>query len=350
MDLSNFNARVKGFRGRLLRPDDYSALLTAESMEGYVDRLRSTPYGTDIETSGAEKPSYALVSAALRKNLARTFERLWKTAPEPVRPYLAPFLARWDAHNLKAIIRGIARGVSREELDDMVIPAGTIGRAGLAALVHANSVGDVVAFLETWSSPYGRALRRGYRTYEAKHDLIEMEVNLDVSVYSTAQEALKGGGLDARVVATDLNLRIDGANVTTLLKTAGEGFSVEGLDSLYIEGGTISRDLFDRLSGLGHRVEIIGNLMDHLAVGPIRRVVEEADPDNVAAIEERIVEVAEARLASLAITEPFSIAVAGSYIYMKVREIKNLRAIARGVAFSMPADVLGDLMRYPRLS
>ncbi|MFQ5464685.1 MAG: V-type ATPase subunit [Thermodesulfobacteriota bacterium] len=349
MDLSYFNARVKGFRGRLLRPEDYSTLLTAESMEVYADRLRATPYAVDIDASWTGGLSYGLVSTALRRNLARTFKLLWKTAPEEARPYIAPFLARWDAHNIKAIIRGIAMGISREELEDMVIPAGTIGRAGLATLVHAKSVGDVVAFLETWSSPYGRALRRGYRTYEVKHNLIEMEVNLDISVYSTAFEALGGGDINAGVVTDDLRFRIDGANVTTLLKTVGEGFSAQGLMSLYIAGGTISPEYFGRLSGLGKRVEIIHDLIENLG-GGIRKVVEEADPDDLAAIEEKVVEVAEARLARVAITEPFSIAPAGSYIYMKVREIKNLRAIARGIAFSMPADVLGDLMRYPRLS
>lgn len=350
MDLSYFNARIKGLKGRLLGAEDYAALVTALSMSEYIERLRPTAYGPDISSAQARfEPSYDLISTALRRNLTRTFALIWKTVPDDARPLVSAFLSVWDAHNLKTLIRGIAKGVKRESLEEALVPMGELDWPALNILMHARGVPDLVDYLATWGSPYSRPLRAGLRQYTEKSSLIDMEVNLDLFVYSRAIERIGKRGPDSRVALEDLRFRIDSSNILTLLKTTGEGFSKEGVMSFFIEGGDISRGTFSYLTGFGRRDEVLNNMIERLGRSELRGVLSKTDPENITALEERLAQVAQKRLSRIAVAEPLSIAVAASYIYLKIRETKNLRAIARGIAFGFPPDELQELIHFPRL-
>lgn len=334
-----------------MKEEDYSALMAASDLGAFVDRLRTTSYGDGVTAAEARyEDPYDVLLSALKSGLVRDFSVIRGAVPEHGRDLVDTYLYLWDVHNLKAILRGIERRVSREEISGVVVPVGTLGEAALKTLVHAPDVPAVVGYLASWSDPYGRVLSPGLGAYQKNHSLAEMEIALDIFVYSRGL-ASTGRGANDRVVRDDLAIRIDGANVTTLLKTAGEGYSREGVGGLFIEGGTISRETYDFLSGFGKKKEIVYNLMERLPRrSAVRDALERTDPEDVTALEEAVFKAAEKRLSRLAVVDPLGIAAAASYMYMRVREVKNLRAIARGVAFGMPPEVMRDLLVMPSLN
>jgi V/A-type H+-transporting ATPase subunit C len=346
MDLSYFNARIRGLRGRLLTQSDYAALMAVTDVEGIVEHLRQGDYATEIAVASArtEEDRYSVLSTALRARLATNFSLVWDIAPDAARPYLKSFLTAWEAHDLKAVIRGIARGVKREGLADVVVPAGEFNTASLNALVHARGVSEVTAYLESWGSGYAAPLRAGYKAYHKKQAIVDIEINIDIFASRLALESARGSGLNARTTREAVSMRIDAANILTILKTAGEGLSAEGLAGLFIEGGSIDHRLFLETAKIGSRVEAIVHLLERLRHGPIKEALSSADPDDALMLEESFDQAMEQHLRRVALVEPMSIALAASYLYLLVREIKNLRVIARGVEFGIPAYELKILM------
>src|SRR5574337_2166419 len=125
MDLSYFNARVRRLMGRLLDEAEYGLLIKLEGFPQYFERLKSTPYGPYIEKAGArfEKNDEAL-SAALIDSLSNDLALIWKVAPVPARVLLKSILSIWEVYDLKAILRGVARNIRREEILGTLTPAG----------------------------------------------------------------------------------------------------------------------------------------------------------------------------------------------------------------------------------
>ncbi len=345
MDLSYFNARIRGLRGRLLTQSGYAALMGMSDTGGMVEYLRSGDYAAELAVAGTRtEDPYEMISLAIRAKLAKNFTTVWDAAPPNARPLLKAYLTAWEAHDLKAILRGVVRGVKREVLRDVLIPAGEFDNAALNALVRSASVNDVLSYLESWGSGYAAPLRAGLKAYQKSGTLVDSEIAIDVYAVRAAFEAASGRSVSDRATREAVSMRVDAANIMTILKAAGEGFSAEGLQSLYVEGGSIDTRIFLAAAGKHSRVEAIVLLLEKLRHGPIKEALSGGDPDDALTLEESFDQAVERGLARVASVEPMSIALAGSYFYRLVREAKNIRVLARGVEFNIPAYELKILM------
>lgn len=355
MDLSNFNARVRGLRGRLLKGPDYEALLGAGSLDEYAERIRGTPYGPYMEVAKARYPSsddaegHALfIEAALASSLSEAFELLARVAPKDAARFLEALMAGWEVYGLKTIIRGIAGGVKREEILILLVPAGALDRAAIKHLLAAKDVDDVIAFLETWGLPYAAPLKRGLPEYKKSGSLAGMEASLDLFLYAHLRALFKSRGLDETILRDMLELRIDMANIMTLMKIAGEGYASDAAAGFFIEGGAnIMKDEFARLSWIKKRDELAEAAAAVVGDAALAEALSSADADDMNLLEEALEELLEGRLRRMAVVEPLSIALVASYVQMKTREVKNLRLIARAKAFAIPVDEIKRNIIYP---
>lgn len=337
MELSYLNARVRGQRGRLLKQTDYNILLKTEGLIGFLDRLRATNYGPYIETFEARyTDKEAVLNGALNSNLADAFESVWKTAPVEARALLKAILSIWEVHDIKAIVRGVARGVNREDIIFVTIPAGEFSPAVINTLAGARDVKDLIRFLDTWGSPYARPLKEGLGQYLKNGSVTEMEINVDVSTYRHIHETI-GKGLDDRIIEENLVLRIDLQNILTSIKIAGEDYTEDAVRGFFIEGGKRLRlKDFKALSGIKSKEELLKTITGLINDEDIKAALRSIDPEEAGLVEQRFEHIVEDRLGRLAVVDPLSIALSASFIFMKVREIKQLRLMARAKAFGIP--------------
>ncbi|MBI1912550.1 MAG: V-type ATPase subunit [Deltaproteobacteria bacterium] len=349
MDLGYYNARIRGLRGRLLKEADYDAMLKAVDLERYLERLKSTAYGPFIETAGARfvKPS-EVISGALRANLAETFDFLWKIAPNEAKPLLKAIFSIWEVYDIKTLIRGVARGVKKDDILEALIPAGDLDQAALNILLGAKDIQDLIQILHTLGSPYSKPLKAGLPQYARTGNIVEMELNLDINSFKFLRSRIEENYLNDRIIREFIILRIDIENILTVFKIAGENYSKEGAQSFFIEGGVrLRRSEFLTFSELKNRDEVLKALKEKILDVDIKEILLSSDPEDIALIEERLESSVENRLARQSLVEPLSIALAASFIFIKIREIKNLRLIARGKAFGIPDDELRRLIIYP---
>lgn len=349
MDLSYYNARIRGMMGRLFRGADYAVLMALEGEGAFADRLRATPYGPRIESAGARFGSYSeVISIALREDFSDAFGEVWTLAPEGARLFLKAIISLWEVNTLKTILRGLARGVRREDIIDALIPAGEFPTGAINAILASKDIPDAVRFLETWGSPYAKPLKAGLKRYARDGSLSEAEINLDRHVFEYLLKALDDGSFNHRVIRGSIVLKIDILNITTLFKIAGENYSEEGAESLFIKGGERLRlKDFLILSSFKDREELLRTLIFYIKDRDLRELLSRSDPYEVPLIEERCEALVEKRFRRFSVVEPLSIALAASFIYRKAREIKNLMLIARAKAFGIPEEVVKRYLIYP---
>lgn len=338
MDLSYFNARVRGLKGALLGEEDYEAFLKLEDAGRFHESLKSTSYGPYIETAGARySRSEDIVAEALRVNLSDTLSHLWKISPPEARPLLKAVVSVWEVYSIKAIIRGIARGVRRDSILGAVVPAGEFDRSAVKDLLGSRDLHDLARFLDSWGSPYAKPVKAGLGSFTASGHIMDMELNIDRFIFGHLLSTAGSSGLDGKIIRDFTVLRVDLQNILTLFKIAGEGFSKEGAGDFFMDGGVrLKKKEFLRLSLLKKREELIESLVSVIRDADITDALGFVDPAEVALLGEKFDELTERRLARLSVIEPLSVALAASFIYLKVREVKNLRLLSRSKSFAIP--------------
>lgn len=346
-DLGCFNARVRGMRGALFKRQDYELFMALPSAEALIERLRSTRYGPHIDAASMRtKTGLDGLQFALATELSASLAFLWKIAPEEARPLLRAICSHWEVFDLKTLIRGIAREVRREEIKAALIPAGEFGSAALDELLASKDIPDLVSFLETWASPYARVLRPKLAEYRRSGRITGMELGADLSANAFLLEALRQGPPGEALMRAWLAEKSDFQNALTLLKIAGEGYSPEAASGFFMEGGAfLGRERFMKLAALKDRDELASALAVY-GGRAVKKALDASGADPVL-MEEAAEDALKERFRLLSITDPLSIAVGASYVYMKIREVKNLRLIGRGLAFGVPAGELRLFLFFP---
>lgn len=346
-DLGYFNARVRALRGSLFRKSDYEPLMRLPSADALMERLKASRYGAHIEAaSSRHKAALDALSTAFMTELSSSLAMLWKSAPEGARPLLKAMYSHWEVYDLKTLLRGIAREVRREEIKASLIPVGEFNAAALDALLSSKDIPDLVNFLQTWGSPYAGVLRPGLAEYKRSGRIIEMELRADTVTNSLQCDALSSNSYGARIMRGWLGVKADFQNALTLFKIFGEGYSPAAANGFFMDGGAnLKRERFVRLAALKEREELLASL-GSVGGAAVRKALEFSGSDPVL-MEEAAEDAMKESLKTLSIVDPLSIALAASFIYMKVREIKNLRLISRGLSFGVPLDELRLFIFYP---
>lgn len=348
MDIEYFNARVRGMRWGLFRASDYEIFLRAPSEADYRERLRATPYARHVDMAEARNERAAqVIPSAVGSNAADAFKNLWKMAPDNVRRLIKPLFSKWEAHKLKALIRGFAKDVKREDIRGVLVPAGEFNAPLLNALAGSKDLAGAARLLETWGSPYAAVFRDV--PLDGHINTFELELKLDSFVCGRLLSTVKGGSANAVIIREMLLFGIDAQNIMTLVKTVGNGFSKETIEGFFIEGGSalaIDKALFTQAVGMKSAQDILDTLARGVKDAGLKAILAVADAEEPAALEEAMDAAMEVRLRKAAVTGPLTIAVAASFIYMKVREMKNLRLIAKAKLFGIPPEELKGLLIY----
>lgn len=337
MDLSYLNARIRAWKGDLLTQAALDKALGAQGIDGLLYCLKETAYARDAETAAARHKLEAdIVEGAIRENLARTFRQMWDYSPSEARTLLGALFSIWEAYNLKAMARARANGIPPDSSISILIPAGEMDESALKELNQQKDAREMAKLLYTWGSPYAKPLKDALDEYLRERRLVALELALDRFVHQRALLAA-GDELNRKIIGLFIRQRIDSINISTLLKLAGEGLPPAVSAAYFLEDGErIDKDEFLRLSQSKNKKELLQGLSDSVRGSRFKKAIESADIEEAFFLEEQLEELIKKEMCRLSVVEPLSIALAVCFIYKKIREIKNLRVIARAKIFDMP--------------
>jgi len=289
--------------------------------------MEESEYETEMNALGARHSGVDLIEYALNRNLAKHFEDLLRWADGRLYDYVVRYLRKFDAWNVKTVIRGIYSDAV-EEVEDDLIRAGEFDDRQLESLVEAGSVEGVVERLD--GTMFGEPLAEAMSDYEETGVLVPLENAVDRAFYETLAEGLPDEPTRATELYVEfLQAEIDFRNLRNALRIARSGADIDPSD-YYIEGG--------RLFDVAELSQLSGNV-DRL-VERVRTSTYGDDLDEALDTLERAESLMEFEYAlDTALLEysdrlsnryPLSVCPVLAYVLAKEREVENIRAIARG--------------------
>ena len=318
-------ARVRSRRSALFSDDDYRKLVRMGPAE-IARFMEESEYEREINALGARHSGVDLIEYALNRNLAKHFNDLLAWADGRLYDLIARYLRKFDAWNVKTVLRGIYSGADRESVETDLIRAGELDDRLLDRLLDVGSIEEAIDLLDrtTFADP----LRVAFDDYEESGVLVPLENAIDRVFYDQLLSGLVVGEA-TETYREFLQAEIDFRNARNALRLARSGADVDPSE-YFIEGG--------RLFTAGQLNALASNV-DEL-VATIRESTYGDDLDDALAEFERVDSLISLERAldaalleysdRLGFVHPLSVAPVISYILAKEREVDNIRAIARG--------------------
>ncbi len=336
-DYGYLNARVRGMSTRLLADEFFPALVEASDLEAFAARLgESALYRRHIERVRAERAGELDIQAVESALLAAYIEDTEKvgsiSAGDP-RALIDLYISRYDVHNVRTLVRGLARSRSREEILRGTIPLGSFTRAELEELAASGDLASLTGTLMVWGLPFGEVLRQTLREHPVDEGLLAFDVALDEAWFPwmVEQAAEIPGGEDlAATLAAEVDLR----NIVTLLKLARQGAEKETSMGYVIRAGRLSdRQLADLAAAPD-----VKTALDVVARTPYSDAVKDVDPSTgqITDAERAVERYLTGRFSRLFRKDPLGFATILGYLWHRYAEFTDLRLIARAQAYGLP--------------
>jgi V/A-type H+-transporting ATPase subunit C len=320
-------ARVRHRRASLFDEDDYRKLLRMGPSE-IARFMEETEYDEEINALGARHSGVDLVEYALNRNLARHFDDLLRWCEGSLYTQVARYLRKFDAWNVKTVIRGLYAGTDRESIEDDLIRAGEFDDDFLSELVAAESIEGVVTALER--TVFGDGLAEAYEEYEETGLLVPLENAIDRAYYEGLLDGVSAGGSRSqRLYAEFLQAEIDFRNVRNALRLARTGADLDPAE-YYIEGGSLFGP--ERLRTLvENEEELVAALRESAYADELDAALTDLESAGSLIGFERALDTALLEYSEhLSHVYSFSVAPVLAFVLAKEREVDNVRAIARG--------------------
>jgi V/A-type H+-transporting ATPase subunit C len=318
------NARVRARRSALFADEDYRKLVRMSTAE-IARFMEESAYEEEINALGARHSGVDLVEYALNRNLAQQFDDILDWADGRLYDLIARYLRKFDAWNVKTVIRGIYSDASREEIEADLIRAGEFDERLVSRLLEATSIEDAIDTLDR--TIFGPGLEAAYEEYESTGVLVPLENAVDRVFYENLLSEVRWD--EATQQYRDILVaEVDFRNARNALRLARSGADIDPAE-YYIDGG----QLFTRseLSGLASNLdELVQRIRDSTYGDDLAGALNDLEETESLIAFERALETALlAYSSSLGNVFPLSVSPVISYILAKEREVDNIRAIAR---------------------
>ena len=334
------NARVRARRAALFSDDEYRKLvrMTPSEIARYMEE---SEYEREINELGSRHSGVDLIEYSLNRNLAKHFNDLLGFSEGQIYDLIARYLRKFDAWNIKTVMRGVYSGASRDSIETDLIRAGEFDEAFLDRLLEASTIEDVITTLD--GTIFGDPLEAALEDFEETDVLVPLENAVDRSFYEELLADLPSSeAID--LYREFLEAEIDFRNARNALRLARSGADIDPAE-YFIEGGR----LFDarELEGLVQSPEqLITTIRDSSYGRELSESLDELESaDSLIGFEHALESVLLKYSRRLGNVYPLSICPVVAYILMKEREVENIRAIARGREAGLSeAEIEGELV------
>jgi V/A-type H+-transporting ATPase subunit C len=318
------NARVRARRSALFADEDYRKLVRMSTAE-IARFMEESAYEEEVNALGARHSGVDLIEYALNRNLAKQFDDILDWANGRIYDLIARYLRKFDAWNVKTVIRGIYSDASSEEIESDLIRAGEFEDRLVNRLLDTASIEEVVEVLDR--TIFGDALAAALEAYEESGVLVPLENAVDRVFYENLLSEVRWD--EATQQYRDILMaEVDFRNARNALRLARSGADIDPAE-YYIEGGR----LFGRteLSALASNLdELVQRIRDSTYGDDLSEALDDLESTESLIAFERALDTALLEYsASLGNVFPLSVSPVVSYILAKEREVDNIRAIAR---------------------
>ncbi|ELZ93293.1 MULTISPECIES: V-type ATP synthase subunit C [Haloferax] len=328
-------ARVRARRSALFGDEEYRKLVRMGPAE-IARFMEESEYETEVNALGSRFSGVDLIEYALNRNLAKQFNDILDWADGRLYDLIARYLRKFDAWNVKTIIRGVYSGAPRDEVESDLIRAGEFDDRLISRLLDAGEMEEVVDLLS--GTIFGDGLAAAYEEFEDVGVLVPLENAVDRAFYEQLLDGLVVGE-EAKQYREFLEAEIDFRNARNALRIARSGADLDPVD-YFIEGGTLFRA--SELASLAASPdELVSKIRDSRYGDRLSTALSDLEEADSLIGFERALDAALLEYAdTLGYVFPLSVTPIVSYILAKEREVDNIRAIARGREAGLDPDAI----------
>ena len=333
-------ARVKAKKSALLKEDAYSKMLMMSLPE--ISRFISeSGYQKEITELTGKYNGVDLIEHAPYANMANLFKGILNSSEGELKDMIAADLERWDAWNLKVILRGKSFGLDVEQMKEDLVPAGRLGLAQLETLIGYSSEEEIL-------QAYGRfvelAIPQSVLTaYGEEKNLAIIEDYLDKAYYERLLLNVDPSSRPKRLFQDFIRNEIDITNLETILKLKKEGITGDVILGYYIPGGAqIDKKLATQLAN----AESISAMANDLAQLDFYEDIKDAldDSKSLKDIVAALTKYHRKQAKTFTHLYPLSVIPVIDFMIHKETEVNNIRIIARGIESGLDKEIIKGLL------
>jgi len=340
-DYGYINARLKGQHSKLLKAGAYEELLGLPDFQAFAKWMASSPYSKEWQEAQVRYSGLAAAEEALSASFNSSAKLMKRISDGRPNRLITIILRRWDLENIKAVIRGIHNRWEAEEIFRGVLPAGNLDKVKLMELCRKADLRELADTLATWNDDLSIPLTKALPEYEKDHDLADLELAVDKFYYYQSLKDLAGLEKNKSLVRGMLRREIDLLNVKSLRRLmARDRTGLEEAAKYYLPGGRLlTMDKYAALLNPKESKKAMRSLKDTVLYRQLSRQNDARSQDDGPDQDQWREKTKAYR------DDPLGIDVAVGFLWQKYFEVVNLRLIARGKHFGLPAeDIRGQFL------
>ena len=309
----------------LLTRDKIDKMLESKTADDAVRVLSEMNYIDETESISALE-----FESVLSREMEKTYSLILPFVPD--RAYFEFFLYPSDYHNVKTLLKAEFLGINAGEL---LTETGTIPKDKLIDMIRGRIYDEMRADM-------AEGIKEALEEYSVTHDPQEIDLILDKACYRDM--GLLAFGLDSDFIKGYLSLRIDLINLTTFIRVKEIGKPARFFSKVFIEGGSISEDLFEE--GFEEPIE---QFAEKLPSSELKNMLTESATIVRETGRVTVLEKLSDNLLTDYIKEakyiPYGIEPLIAYIAAKENEIKTIRIILAGKLAGISTELLRERVR-----
>ncbi len=328
-------------RGTLLSAEDWHYLVGMKSLEEVMRYLGGSVYAPALASAGGTAGDARAVVMAFYDALFRDYRRLMKAVPPRSAQFLKSLLARYEAENLKTILRGVWQGLEPSKIRLFLYRLDSLSRLPVEALLELRDVTASVDRLKT--TCFHTAMVHALPQFHAQGRLFPLEMAIDRATFELVGESLKHvRGFDQRAAKTLIGQWVDGVNLSWLVRFRHfYGLSAEEAINYTLQGGRLLR--IQDLGRLARSADLPAFLeaLPH----PYREVLDRAEHWGQlrTLFEKRFI----GELHQVFGKDPFQVGLPLSYLLLKEVEVKSLESLLSALEMKVPTERLTEWISLP---
>lgn len=349
------NARLRAMKSRLLSSEQLLHLAELGNIELLLTELNNTPYQRSAELAIVRAFGFERITKLLQLHLIEMVAKIRRFYTGTSAELISLLLMRYDIHNLKAILRGLSQHVPPEQIMIALLPIGELEHSNLTQLVATERPRTAIDLLASMRFMIAIPLVK-LRSQKPNATVSEMELCLEQWYFDYAADRLENLHEQDSALAQALLVEADLINLLTALRFVHipherqhlmEQLQINQLNQLFVRAGKLSHQVLEEVAFSGGMQTAI----EHLRLSVYGKVLSDSlnhylKSKLLSELERGLQRHRVWTLSRHIIKDPLGIGVPLGYLVLKENEIRNLRAIAWGIALGHDANTIKNDLEF----
>jgi len=337
------NARIRAMESKLISKTKLEELLEVSSVVDVVGHLEGTDYEAQLAKLKGSAEDASSVETALYESQKSAYHNIMTVAPDVVRGIFVARLKIYEVKLLKAVLRSLHAGVPVQQTLAGTSDMGT--GIDIEAFYNLQSTEEFISKIE--DTEYGEVLSDAVATYSEKKNIQPIEMALDRFAYEKLWNTIRTvSEQNIKALKFFFGTEVDAINIRTLMRAKADGLTPDDIkDYVLPMGYELDSDTLNALADVPDVQGMISVLEGKTCGEALSEALSEYESQKSIVPLEVALEAHVAKIGrKVSMSQPFGIGPFVGYLCSKDVEVRNLRAILRGIEAKMPKEITKNIL------